>query len=89
MDNTGTGNVNIWTHSNQGWTCPKCGRCWAPFVSMCTFCPPNIGWDWTVTTTTAPLNGQSARRRQIMYYSPCKLCSGENGAIVPCRGHEL
>ena len=25
----------------QGWVCPKCGRVYSPFTSMCSYCVPN------------------------------------------------
>jgi uncharacterized protein with PIN domain len=25
----------------KGWICPKCGRCYSPFTSMCSFCGGN------------------------------------------------
>ena len=25
---------------NQGWICPKCGRCYAPSVLLCSYCVP-------------------------------------------------
>lgn len=31
----------------MGWICPKCGRCYSPYTSMCSFC--NNNWGMTVT----------------------------------------
>jgi hypothetical protein len=35
----------------MGWICPKCGRCYSPFVSMCSFCN-NGNWNNTITCFT-------------------------------------
>lgn len=32
----------------QGWMCPRCGRCYSPFTSMCGACQPQT----TVATTS-------------------------------------
>ncbi len=32
----------------QGWQCPGCGSCYAPFISKCTICGPK-------TTTTSQI----------------------------------
>lgn len=33
-----------------GWICPKCGRCYSPYTSMCSFCICDDGY-WTNTIT--------------------------------------
>jgi len=25
----------------MGWQCPRCGRCYGPYVAMCGYCGPN------------------------------------------------
>ena len=32
----------------MGWICPKCGRCYSPYTSMCSFCN-NGNWNHTIT----------------------------------------
>lgn len=28
----------------QGWECPKCGRVYSPYTSMCSYCPAQLTW---------------------------------------------
>ena len=32
-----------------GWQCPSCKRCYAPWVSMCNFCPTVTGNTSTIS----------------------------------------
>jgi len=35
----------------EGWTCPKCGRCYSPFTAQCLVCPPLLTLGGTITVT--------------------------------------
>ena len=39
--------------SNQGWECPRCGACYAPWVAKCSTCAVRI----SVTASTGPICG--------------------------------
>lgn len=50
-------NENKFVGGLTGWICPKCGRCYSPFTSMCSYC--SNGDMFTVTcnyTGTTDLN---------------------------------
>ena len=47
-----------------GWECPKCGRCYSPYTSMCGFCN-NGNWNQTIAystgTTSSTITGATAK----------------------------
>ena len=47
LKHIGTPKENDNTFGLKGWICPKCGRCYSPFTSMCSFCGSN---DWGTIT---------------------------------------
>ena len=61
-DDSNLDNENINTPKDEikggltGWICPKCGRCYSPFTSMCSFCISDNGY-WTNTITCSGTDG--------------------------------
>ena len=41
-ENKGTGGLT-------GWICPKCGRCYSPYTSMCPHCNTDKDITWKIT----------------------------------------
>ena len=39
--------IQITMGNKQGWECPKCGRVYAPWVSMCSYCGNDKSIYWT------------------------------------------
>ena len=42
----------------SGWICPKCGRCYSPFTSMCSFCGGN---NWGTITCSDGTGGSNIK----------------------------
>lgn len=45
---------NIEIFGQQGWICPKCGRVFSPFITMCPYCKKE---DTTNLPNNIPLSG--------------------------------
>ena len=45
MDEAKTNTSTATPDSRYGWTCPKCGKAWAPWIPSCDC----SGYQWTVT----------------------------------------
>lgn len=43
-----------------GWVCPKCGACYAPFVSHCHRCSPPFDWSRVTCASTSSVTSQLA-----------------------------
>lgn len=56
-----------------GWKCPSCGRCYAPFMVMCSYCP-GFGAEAHTTTMFPPNNNKT--------YVACPACG-----CTPCCAH--
>lgn len=35
-------NAPFFTHTQQGWQCPSCHRCYSPSTPQCFSCPPKV-----------------------------------------------
>lgn len=58
-----------------GWKCPSCGRCYAPLMTMCSFCP---GAAAEVAGTTIVPDGNRWKHEEG-YMVPCPSCG-----CTPC-----
>jgi hypothetical protein len=57
---------------NLGWTCPKCGRCYAPLQLQCFECNKDVVQKTTLTTNAPVCLSHS------FYHGFCKSCGVPN-----------
>ena len=48
--------MNEFNYGNHGWVCPKCGRVYSPYTSMCSFCLPLSGTITANGSTSVGIN---------------------------------
>ena len=58
----------------KGWECPKCGKCYAPFVKECESC------NNTTTTTTIPITTAAPLVANVW----CCFCGQVHMNYGPC-----
>ena len=48
-------NNNVKHGGLQGWVCPKCGRVYSPFTSMCSYCVPSHMYNTITCSSTGDI----------------------------------
>lgn len=57
----------------KGWECPKCGRCYSPFVTDCSACnTPQVDLTTTITPIQVPLSCTCGMTSNL----PCRIHGG-------------